>query len=64
MILLIISFKKGWKSPITAMTLGLFMHLLWDIHNFWNIQFYFISYRAFNGFSIDMIMGEVKGWMI
>lgn len=42
---------KAWKSFVAAVNLGIFAHLIWDIHNFWSIEFYSIIYRAIHGFS-------------
>lgn len=42
--------KKTWQSVWTAVTLGMFAHLLWDIHNFWSVEFYSIIFRALHGF--------------
>ncbi len=51
--LLYISIKRGWKSYITAITLGILIHLIWDIHNVeGRAWFYSIIFRALRGFSI------------
>jgi len=46
-------YRKGrlkWKSVLASIMLAVFAHLLWDIHNFWSVEFYSIFYRAINGF--------------
>jgi hypothetical protein len=58
----ILAYKKGWKHWITAITLGIFSHLIWDIHNFKDAKFYSIIYRATNDFKISTMVGQVKGW--
>lgn len=44
------SIRRGWKSILAAVNLGMFAHLLWDIHNFWSVEFYSIIYRAIHEF--------------
>lgn len=51
LILYPLSIKRGWKSLFAAINSGMFAHLVWDIHNFWNIEFYSIIYRAIHSFS-------------
>jgi len=42
--------RKGWNSFWTAVFWGVLVHLTWDIHNFWSVEFYSIIYRALHGF--------------
>lgn len=51
-ILAYFSFKKGWKSYLTPLSLGVFSHLIWDAISVGSILFYFFSYRALMGFRI------------
>ena len=53
-ILLCVSYKKGWRSYITPLTLGISSHLIYDAISVGSFAFYFISYRAFLGFRIFM----------
>ena len=46
------SIKKGWNHWLTAVSLGIFAHLLWDSHTVGSIMFYSFIYRASTGFSI------------
>jgi len=52
LLLMYVSYKKGWKSNSTAIALGIFPHLIWDAISVGSIVFYFISYRALMGFRI------------
>ncbi len=51
-ILFYLSYKKGWKSYLTSITLGIFSHLILDAIAVGSVLFYFITYRAFAGFRI------------
>jgi len=42
--------KNPWASIYMALSIGIFAHLTWDIHNFWSVEFYSIIWRALNGF--------------
>jgi hypothetical protein len=47
-----ISYKKGWNSYTTAITLGMIAHLIWDTISMQNLLFYSIIYRGLIGFRI------------
>lgn len=48
------SYRRGWKTLVTPMTLGMASHLVWDAIAVKSALFYFISYRVLNGFRIFM----------
>lgn len=54
LILLPISYKKGWNSWTTGLIFGMVAHLIWDTISVSNIFFYSIIYRYFVGFRIFM----------
>lgn len=52
LLLLPFSIKKGWKSRITAINLGVLAHLIWDMLTVGSFFFYSIIYRYLTGFRI------------
>jgi hypothetical protein len=48
-----IAIERGkWKSILTAISLGVLAHLLWDTHTIGSVAFYSILYRISNNFVI------------
>lgn len=55
LLLFVIGRKKKWKSIYWAVALGFGAHLLWDtLSNSFPAAFYFISWRAANGFVLPL----------
>lgn len=55
-ILAYISYKRGWKSFITAFTLGLLMHIIWDSITVGSVLFYSIIYKYHTGFKLFFLI--------
>lgn len=53
LIMYLVWLRRGTlDSMLTAVMLGVFAHLLWDIHNMWSVEFYSIMFRALHGFRL------------
>lgn len=51
LILGVLAWKKGWRSPYTFLFLGLIPHLIFDSTHVGSLRFYSVIFRAINSFS-------------